>query len=347
MEKGQHENVSRLHGIPGIYLLLLCDVMREFGFSDDDVIRELGVTRSGLLQSDSRISILTGHVAAERATALAGDRGLGFAYGLALKVTLHGSVGLVALSSPSVGAALEAGARYLVLRAPFLSADYRSDDQQVTLSIRPRQPLEQPLQTFLMESMLMGMAAMAEQLVGESASGLTVHMPGEEPPYYRDFQARLPVPVLYGQADYALRGPRAFFDAAPRLADPDVAELARQQCEQEYQQLFARSETMRERVANHLKMVEPGQAMPSQETMASWLHVSARTLKRRLQDEAVSYRELQEQELHQRARQMLGNPALAVSEVAYRLGYNDVANFSRAFKRWTGLTPSQYRSGND
>ncbi|MDF1821753.1 MAG: AraC family transcriptional regulator ligand-binding domain-containing protein [Alcanivoracaceae bacterium] len=345
MEKGQRDNVSRLHGIPGIYLLLLCDVMREFGFTDDDVIRELGVTRSGLLQSDSRISVLTGHVAAERATALAGERGLGFAYGLALKVTLHGSVGLVALSSPTVGAALEAGARYLVLRAPFLSADYRRDEEQVTLSIRPRQTLDTPLQTFLMESMLVGMAAMAEQLVGETASGLEVHMPGPEPDYYALFRARLPVPVLYGQADYALRGPRAFFEAAPRLADPDVAELARQQCEQEYQQLFARSETMRQRVSNHLKMVEPGHAMPSQEVMASWLHVSARTLKRRLQEEQVSYRALQEQELHQRACQLLGNPALAVSEVAYRLGYNDVANFSRAFKRWTGKTPSQFRAG--
>ncbi len=78
--------------------------------------------------------------------------------------------------------------------------------------------------------------------------------------------------------------------------------------------------------------------------MAAFLNMSERTLKRRLQDEQVSYRELLDESLYQRARDLLDQPRLSVSEIAWRLGYNDVSNFSRAFKRWAGETPRQYRA---
>ena len=47
--------------------------------------------------------------------------------------------------------------------------------------------------------------------------------------------------------------------------------------------------------------------------------------------------------LEMRATQMLREEGLSVSEVAFRLGYNDVSNFSRAFRRWTGQSPSDFR----
>ncbi len=41
--------------------------------------------------------------------------------------------------------------------------------------------------------------------------------------------------------------------------------------------------------------------------------------------------------------QLLDNSQITIAEVAHRLGYTDIANFTRAFKRWTGITPSGYR----
>ena len=112
----------------------------------------------------------------------------------------------------------------------------------------------------------------------------------------------------------------------------------------EYQQLFAGRETLAQRVSDLLRMGEEGEPLASLDQVAGWLHLSSRTFKRRLRDEGANFRDLVEAELKSRALRWLGDERLGVSEVAYRLGYNDVSNFSRAFKRWTGLTPREHRS---
>lgn len=345
MQSGRQENVANTwyQGVPGIYLLLLCDVVRRLGVDEQEILDGLGVTRTGLLQPDSRISVLTGHLAAQRAVERVGDRGLGLEYAQALKVTLHGPLGLMAMSSPTIGDALDAVVRYIGLRAPFLQASCHVAGELSEIVISPRMEFGGPLRTFVMEAMLVGFVLMLEQLLGEKPDGVVVHMPIPEPDYYRKISTRLAVPIHYDSDAWALRGPVALFKLAPRLADPSVAALAREQCELEYQQLFAGRETLASRVADNLRMSEPGEPLPTLERMAGWLHMSSRTFKRRLQDEGVNYRDLVETELRERALRWLADDRLGISEIAYRLGYNDVSNFSRAFKRWTGKTPRDHR----
>ena len=83
--------------------------------------------------------------------------------------------------------------------------------------------------------------------------------------------------------------------------------------------------------------------LPALENMADRLSVSPRTLKRHLQQAGLSYRQLQDEERYRQAKRLLAKPGNSISEAAYALGYNDVANFSKAFKRWSGLTPKGYR----
>ena len=343
MQSGRNTPSSRYQGIPGIYLLLLCDVVRRFGVDEQDLIEGLGVTRNGLLQPDSRISVLTGHMAAERAVKLVGEQGLGLEYAQALKVTLHGPLGLMAMSSQTVGDAMDAVVRYIGLRAPFLQAGYQVNGEQAEVRVDLRMELG-AVQLFIMESILVGFVLMLEQLAGEKLNDVVVHMPVPEPCYYARYRDRLAVPIVYDSDAWALRGPASMFQLAPRLADPQVAALAREQCEMEYQQLFAGRETLTQRVADLLRMGEEGEPPASLDTVASWLHLSSRTFKRRLQDEGVNFRDLVESELKDRALRWLADDRLGISEIAYRLGYNDVSNFSRAFKRWTGLTPREHRN---
>ena len=77
LNMGQNQNV--LQGIPGIYLLLLCDVVNQLGFDEQDIIGDMGVSRDELLKPESRITMKMGHVAAQRGTAMAGHLGLGMA----------------------------------------------------------------------------------------------------------------------------------------------------------------------------------------------------------------------------------------------------------------------------
>jgi AraC-like DNA-binding protein len=71
--------------------------------------------------------------------------------------------------------------------------------------------------------------------------------------------------------------------------------------------------------------------------------VSVRTLRRRLNDEGASYTEIAKEALANRAERLVADADRTIDEAAYVLGFSDRSAFHRAFKRWTGMTPNEYR----
>jgi AraC-like DNA-binding protein len=84
--------------------------------------------------------------------------------------------------------------------------------------------------------------------------------------------------------------------------------------------------------------------VPSADAIAALLHMSARTLQRRLELEGTRLSEIVDAVRARRARKLLEETALPLAEVAYRAGFADLATFSRAFKRWTGMPPGAFRA---
>lgn len=77
--------------------------------------------------------------------------------------------------------------------------------------------------------------------------------------------------------------------------------------------------------------------------LARELAMSHRTLQRRLAAEEVSYQELLDDARKEAAARYLGESTLAICEIAYLVGYSEPAPFHRAFKRWYGVTPENFR----
>jgi AraC-like DNA-binding protein len=80
------------------------------------------------------------------------------------------------------------------------------------------------------------------------------------------------------------------------------------------------------------------------ERVAERLFMSGRTLKRKLHDRGTTFRALLDDERFRQARHLLDDPELDIQHVATALGYRDPACFTRAFRRWSGRTPSQARA---
>lgn len=78
--------------------------------------------------------------------------------------------------------------------------------------------------------------------------------------------------------------------------------------------------------------------------VARALGLSARSLRRRLVDEGVSYNSIAEGALATLAKQLLTDEARSIQETAYTMGFSDPSAFYRAFKRWTGTTPKTFRT---
>lgn len=88
-----------------------------------------------------------------------------------------------------------------------------------------------------------------------------------------------------------------------------------------------------------------GKCRTDMKSVARALHTSVRSLRRRLKAEGVAYGFLLNATLASMASDMLSNEALTIGQVSEAMGFSDRSTFHRAFKRWTGRTPSEYRDG--
>ena len=81
----------------------------------------------------------------------------------------------------------------------------------------------------------------------------------------------------------------------------------------------------------------------SKEQLSEALGVSLRTLQRKLADEGTSFKQLLDETRRDLAEGYIKNTQVSIGEITYLLGFSEVSNFSRAFKRWTGLAPAEFR----
>jgi AraC-like DNA-binding protein len=100
--------------------------------------------------------------------------------------------------------------------------------------------------------------------------------------------------------------------------------------------------TFRERVRATIQRKLAGHR-PKMSEIARELHISSRTLQRRLQDAGYSFQQVLEDARHQLARSYLSNETLELNEAAYLLGYEDSNSFIRAFRTWEGIPPAHWR----
>ena len=89
--------------------------------------------------------------------------------------------------------------------------------------------------------------------------------------------------------------------------------------------------------------VNSGTDFPPITDVAKQLHMSTRTVKRKLAEHGTTFSALRDDQRRQRALLLLDNRELSIGEVAQKLGYSELPNFTRAFKKWTGMTPVAYR----
>ena len=181
---------------------------------------------------------------------------------------------------------------------------------------------------------------------------------------YRIMNDLLPMPLQlrrmefrFGEPSYVdvyveIFGIRPTFGAAANISSFDVAYLdqplpqANEQtgavCEAQCRDLVARRRA-RTGIAHEVRerLVRLGGGV-DMDDIARELHLSPRTLRRKLDEEGTSYRVLLDEVRETLAEEMLATGALSVSDVAIRLGYAEASSFIYAFKRWKGVTPAAY-----
>lgn len=155
-----------------------------------------------------------------------------------------------------------------------------------------------------------------------------------------EFEHLFGCPVTFGAAEAHCYFDRAMLDLPLLHADPDVVEMQEAVAQRRMRRVLRQDivEEVRRMVTSRLD----GEAL-SLTAIARLLQRSPRRLRSELLDAGTSFNDILSEARQSLAKRLLGGSTLPVEQVGHRVGFSERSAFFRAFKRWTGLTPMQYR----
>ncbi|UXD86349.1 AraC family transcriptional regulator [Thalassolituus hydrocarboniclasticus] len=326
--------------LPTNYLRNLLDLVEARGGNGADMLLRAGMNQAQIEEIDGQLSWEQFSGALRESRNEIDEPGLGLYLGSQLTITTHGLLGLAAMSSPTLSDAAQVACQYVATRTPLVSMRLEQKGLQASLTIDELYVLGDIRATFL-EALTVTLLAVIDFVSGGQARVSQVNFAFHTPAYSSLYEAFFPCPVRFNQEQNQIILPAADLNIPSRLADIQVQRQAAQQCEQQLKQWQER-----QKLSGQIRMML-GRAkgrFPGFEQVADELSLSPRTLRRRLAEEGTSYQELLEIWRQEMAHQYLRTTNLSVQQISYLLGYNDPANFGRAFrKRNEGISPLRFR----
>ena len=320
--------------VPAAWVAHIASVVAPFNVSRERLLEGQAITVRELADPGVRVSVETLVELIERARTLTREPGIGVHLGLQTRATLWGNLGFATLAAPSMGTALELAVRYCDVVTSAIGLRLRADRSTAELIVDERVDFGSA-RDVLVFWLLLGIWKVGSMMTG-SESTARVELAIDEPAYLPRLRAGLPSIRCQRPANRLIFS-SARLDQPYLLHDPAALCTAVELCERQHEAL---GNSIVPRVRG---MLTRSSILPGFKTIAARLRLSPRTLSRRLSDEGASFRELLEEERKRQGITLVCSDERSLAQVAARLGYSNVSNFERAFRRWTGCSPAQYR----
>jgi AraC-like DNA-binding protein len=324
--------------IPAVHALHLAEVARRWGIHPEQMLSDLGLQSASLANPSAQITVATLIDVAERARALTHEPALGIYAGMEMRLSLHGHLGFAAMIASDLREAIRIATRFAPTRSRAIALSMHLDDSKASLIIDEQADFG-PARDVVLLSLSIGLWQIANALTGQDLSPQTsVDFAFARPAYFDRFP-ELEVRVRFDQPVNRLVLNARLLDLPLKMADPSSLRVAYEDCEKRLEAMGG--DDLPERVRQLVLREEGG--CRSVDEIARAIHVSPRTMKRKLASHDLTYSDVLEQQRRKRALLLLRSQSLSLEAIAERLGYSDVANFRRAFRRWTGSSPAAYR----
>lgn len=246
---------------------------------------------------------------------------------------------IAALSTENFGAAVQHMARYKKLVAPE-EILCETNDEEWSIQFRWTLAVEAEPQA-LIEYCFAWVLTIARHGSGTPISPLRVELV-QPRSHQKSLERHFGCPVVCGQSRNAMVF-RASDAALPFVTrNAELLDMLAPQFEHDLKHHTSGEDSFLELVRGAIQQRLTGHR-PTTEDVARVLHMSSRTLQRRLQESGSNFQRLLDEARHQMARYYLSNSVLELNEAAYLLGYEDSNSFARAFRGWEGVPPSHWR----
>ncbi len=267
--------------------------------------------------------------------------GVGLAMGGKQNGGNFGLLGLAMKTAPTFGDAVQIGLEYQRNLGPLmdLSLDERHDGAIAVIATAPDEASD--LLPFLCEEMFSSVLMLARELAGPDFNPLRLDLGYAPPAYSARYEELFHCEVRFNQPQHAMTVDRRWLELPFSSYNPVTSRQALALCRAQLAAMSLRGETTAA-VERQLRSRLPGN--PQMTEIAAALHLSERTLRRQLSEEETSFSAVHDRIRTERALDLLQDPDLTIAWIGSQIGFNDVREFRRAFKRWTGHTPSEARA---
>lgn len=323
----------------GPMALLLHGLLAARGLDADALVRRAGIDPAALADPNARIPDPKMFDLWRIAYQATGDEALGLEVGQRLHPSSTHALGFAWLASASVMDGLHRVQRYFGVVTDVERIALREAPGRVSVALelpggRPYMP------EHAYDAFLVGLVCRCRAIAGEDFRPLAVRNMRARPQCADRFEALFRAPVEFSAPEYALTFDRADLERALPTANAEIA-LANERVVQDYLVRLDRHDVVAAARRAIVQQLAAGSA--TQAGVARSLNMSARTLQRRLDAHGLTFTGLLETTRRELAMDYLRDSSRTVNEIAYLLGFSELSNFSRAFKRWTGRAPSAFR----
>jgi AraC-like DNA-binding protein len=322
--------------------IALPSVLRALGADPTTLLAEAGFDPALFDNPDNLVSFAARGRLLNHCVARTGCQHLGLLIGQQGGLQSLGLTGLLVKYSPDVGTALRTLERYLHLHVRGASTTLAVIGHTAMLSYEIHEPMIEATEQVgdgavaLLFNIMRSLCGVEWQPTGVR---IAHRKPGDVAPFRRFFGTT----PNFDAEEYALIFRADWLSRPLPETDPQLRRLLQQQVDA----LEARhGRDFPEQVRSVLRTsIITGQA--SAEQVAAIFSMHTRTLNRRLHGAGTGFRELVDEARFEIARQMLETSVMEMTQIATMLGYTDASAFTRAFRRWSGTTPTRWRAMRD
>ncbi|MDF2446339.1 MAG: Transcriptional regulator, AraC family [Moraxellaceae bacterium] len=315
----------------------------DWGLPAEKVLTGTGLTRPQLDDPELMVPFEDIVTVFNNGYRLCGSGDIGLRFAAQLRPSSHGLLGAAVLTSSDLQSVIDLFYDYLGLIAPFLllHQEERGNNRMLVLEIISDVPEMNPVVAY--DVAMLSTYNVFKLILGERTRELVFHFAHAAPRHADAYGKYFDCHTQFSASCYGVSIPKALLGCRVATSDEDTHRLLVGQIDERMNQVHAQSSFV-DSVRFHLKRNDG--PLPRMNSVAAAFNMSARTFRNRLRRHNTTFQELLDRERHEQAMHFLRSTGKSVKEIAYMLGFQESSNFSRVFKKWTGLTPLDFRRGN-
>lgn len=326
--------------VPNTYFVNLNDFAKRRGIAEEELYKNTGITPDAARNLSGSVPFTHFKRVMQQAQRLSKDPLYGLSMGSQLTPTSHGNLGFAVLSSQDLEQAVDVITRFSRTRTNLVSLHYRKSGALCIIDVKETTLLED-IRGPIIDAVIATLNQAFKLVSGGQFRFKQMQLTRSAPENLSRYQSAFPDTLLKFNCEHTeLSFNAALLSTPNQLSDPYAAEHAQKACEEALKTIEGEIPLS---IQIKTRLLQSKGQFPTLEQVADELHISERTLRRRLTDEGEKFQTLLQRTRRELAEQYLKGSNKGIHEIAGLLGYNDPSNFGNAFKRWTGKSPSTYR----